>query len=159
MQKILIVLIVFFLATSCKKELHNLVMTQNSDTDSAIQYLQHTLSAERFQSLDITSLQTLYDQSRVIGIKVMQKNTKDNFVMIVSSATGYNGNWVDQSGIQITKHVASGTLNLKGLHDDWNTVLKVDSNNVTEIDNYSNSRLISQRLLSSTLNSRNATLQ
>ncbi len=144
------------LINACKKELHAPVLKPYTYKDSALQYLKDVLRPEKFQLLDITGPQILYDGNRAIGIKIAQKDSINNFILIVSTNNGYKGNWVDESEIKVVKRIYSGVIKLEGLHNEWNTLVKVDSNKVTEVSNYSSARIISQNFVPADETSRTA---
>ncbi|MEO6870412.1 MAG: hypothetical protein ABI168_12245 [Ginsengibacter sp.] len=131
-------LIGLFVSQGCKKETITSVHLTNSNPsfDSATGFLQASLSAEEFATLDLEHFEELRYRNKVLGFKIFEKNTSINkFLLLGKTAGAYKGSWVDMSALLIDrqKKSADGSVTIKTLSNDYNATVIMEKNKVVQI--------------------------
>lgn len=129
------IFIIFFLA--CRKE-NNLIgkqQSQNSFFDSSVQYLNSQLSNADFSKLNLANKKVLRYHGDNIGVQIFEKNeSSKKYLILKKEATGFSGNWIDMSGLKISKGTKqSGTVELQSINNESHVSFQIKDNKVINV--------------------------
>ena len=135
------IFIVFFLG--CRKE-NNLTgkqQSQNSFFDSSVKYLKSQLPSEDFSKLNLPNKKVLRYHGDNIGVQIFEKNeSSKKYLILKKEATGFSGNWIDMSGLKISKGtMQSGTVEIESINHDSHVSLQIIDNKVIKVVETGNS--------------------
>ena len=135
-----IFILIFF---GCKKENNIPInqLSQNSFFDSSVQYLKSQLSSEDFSKLNLANKKVLRYKGENIGVQIFEKNeSSKKYLILKKDGTGYSGNWIDMSGLKISKGtMQNGTVDLESINNERQVSLQIIDNKVIKVVKTSNS--------------------
>jgi uncharacterized protein YtpQ (UPF0354 family) len=88
--------------SQCSKETSTVNSSpyDKSFSDSALAFLQHTLSYQDYGNLDLASIRVLKNKDQVIAFRIAEKASNDQkFVLLRKTTNKFEGNKVDFSGL------------------------------------------------------------
>jgi hypothetical protein len=146
MKKVLsvvcILCLVFF---GCKKETKNSFITNAPKTyvDSAIQFLNQSISSADFAKVNLTNCKPLTCQNKNIGIRFfINDNSTSKYLLLYGNDGKFSGNWINTSGLYKTSaRYSSGFVVLDNLDKSITTKFIVDSNSVAQVITFDNKNL------------------
>jgi hypothetical protein len=129
----------------CKKETNNSLLTNvtKNYADSAIQFLNQSMSAADFAKVNLTNYKALTCQNKNIGIRFfINDSSASKYLLLYGNDGKFSGNWINTSGLYKTSaRYSSGFVVLDNLDKSITTKFIVVSNSVTQVVTTDNKNL------------------
>ncbi len=125
------------LLSQCSKErtFRNDYLSDRYLSDSALTFLQHTLTNEDYIALDPASIRILKNAKQPIAIRIAEKGSNDQkFVLLRKTANTFEGNKVDLSGLIVSQSKSySGEIILKNFQNNLLKIVTVKNNRAVQV--------------------------